>query len=98
MENADEQTLRGIVIFDTSAKTMTALSDFQNLETHSVEIPASEGGWLRVSRNAHGQIAVGYRLSSRRLTAALEGTVTVDGEFANRFCTELRNLLTVKKA
>ncbi len=81
------------IVFDTSDETQQALSDFQDLAVHFAEIPASESGWLRLSRDAHGQIAVSYRLASQRLAAALEGKVTVSGEFADRFCTELRAFL-----
>jgi hypothetical protein len=81
------------VVFDTSEKSSQLLADFQELKVHSIDLPISEGGWLRLCRGAHGQIAVRYRVGHWRLAAALEGEVLVDGEFANRFCAELRTLL-----
>jgi hypothetical protein len=81
------------VVFDTSEKSSRLLADFQELKLHSIELPISEGGWIRVGRDAHGQITVHYRVAHWRLAAALEGQILVDGEFANRFCTELRLLL-----
>jgi hypothetical protein len=81
------------VVFDTSEKTNRLLADFQELKVHSIELPISEGGWLRLGRDAHGQIAVRYRVGHWRLAAALEGEILVDGEFANCFCAEVRTLL-----
>src|SRR6266851_5162079 len=49
------------VMLDVSQKTMQQFAKFEALQTQSVEISLTEGGWLRLERDAKGYITVHYR-------------------------------------
>jgi hypothetical protein len=75
-------------MMDTSAETAGRFADFASFKSDKVEIPLTEGGWLRLERNARGYITLCYRIGSSNTFTALEGTVIVEGEYAGSFCRE----------
>jgi hypothetical protein len=81
------------VILENSLTTAQQFAVFEALKTQKVEIPLTEGGWLRLERDARGYITVCYRISCWNLGAVLKGKVTVEGEFAGSFCREFAVLL-----
>jgi len=81
------------VMLDTSAPAVQRFADFEALRTRRVEIPLTEGGWLRLERDARGYVTVHYRVGGSKARAALKGEVTVEGEFAGSFCREFGALL-----
>ena len=81
------------LMLDSSDVTMQRLADFVSLKIEQMEIPFTESGWLRFQRDSHGCIAVRYRISGWKASAAMEGEVVVEGEFADRFCREFGALL-----
>lgn len=81
------------LMLDSSDATIRRLADFESLKTEQIEIPFTESGWLRFQRDSHGHIAVRYRIGGWKASAAMEGEVLVEGEFAGRFCREFGALL-----
>jgi len=81
------------LMLDSSDAMMQRLADFESFKTEQIEIPFTESGWLRVQRDSHGHITVGYRIGGWKASAAMEGEVVVDGEFAGGFCREFGALL-----
>jgi hypothetical protein len=80
-------------MLDSSDETMQRLADFEALRSQQIEIPFTESGWLRFERNSHGHIIVRYRIGGWKASAAIEGEVAVEGEFADSFRREFRALL-----
>jgi hypothetical protein len=80
-------------MLDSSDATMQRLADFETFKTEQIEIGFTESGWLRFLRGSHGQITVHYRIGDLKASAAMEGKVVVEGEFAGRFCREFGALL-----
>lgn len=80
-------------MLDSSDATMQRLADFESLVTEQLEILFTESGWLRFQRDSHGYIKVRYRIGGWKASAAMEGEVVVEGEFADRFCREFGALL-----
>jgi hypothetical protein len=81
------------VMLDTSEETIQKFAEFESLATQRVEVRLTEGGWVRLERDAHGAITVSYRLASWKGHAVLKGEVVVEGEFAGACCRELAALL-----
>ena len=81
------------LLMDTDDGTRQRFSDFESLKSEQVEIPFTEGGWLRLQRDSHGHIAVRYRIGGWKASAAMEGEVIIDGEFAGGFCRQFGALL-----
>jgi len=82
----------------TDDSTVQNFSDFASLKSGQFETTLTENGWLRFKRNSHGAITVRYRIGSWKVSAAMEGEVVVEGEFANAFCREFSILLRSQKA
>jgi hypothetical protein len=82
------------VILDASEKTLRQFADFEALKTDHIKIPLSEGGWLNLERQTRGYITVHFRVLSTKLSAALDGAVVVEGDYASGFCRELGALLS----
>jgi hypothetical protein len=82
---------------DSSDATIQRFADFESLTSEQIEIPFTEGGWLRLQRDARGYITVRYRIAAWKASAAMEGELTVEGEFAGGFCRELGALLRGQK-
>jgi len=72
-------------------------SDFDSLKSNQFEVAFTEGGWLRFQRDLHGNVTIKYRIGGWSASAAMDGEVTVDGEFANKFCREFGALLQSQK-
>jgi hypothetical protein len=81
------------VMLDASEKTIQQLAEFESLQAQGVEVVLTEGGWVRLERDAHGAVSVSYRLASWKGHAVLKGELIVDGEFAGACCRELAALL-----
>jgi hypothetical protein len=81
------------LMLDTSEAVAKSFSDFQSHKSEYAEIPLSESGWLRFSRDNRGYIAVNYRIAGWKSSVAVEGEIYVEGEFTNRFCREIIELL-----
>jgi len=81
------------LMIDSDDGTRQRFSDFESFKCELVEICFSEGGWLRLHRDSHGRIAVRYRIGCSKASAAMEGEVIVEGEFANEFCRQFDTLL-----
>ena len=81
------------LMMDSDEATLRRFADFESLKSEQIEIPFTEGGWLRFQRDPHGYIAVRYRISGWKASAAMEGEVVVEGEFAGSFCREFGALL-----
>ena len=82
------------ILASSSPEDIEQFDHFASSGASGYELTITEGGWLRLSRDSRGYITVQYRLASRRATAAMEGDVIVEGEFAGDFCRQLRLLLT----
>lgn len=85
-----------VVMIDSAAATLARFAEFKSLKADRIEFELSEGGWLRFSRDIKGYITVRYRLVSGEASAAVEGKLMVEGEFANEFCREFEKLLKVQ--
>jgi hypothetical protein len=81
------------LMMDTDEATLRRFADFESLKSGRIEIPLSEGGWLRFQRDSHGCIIVRYRVGGWKPVAAMEGELLVEGEFAGKFCHEFGALL-----
>jgi hypothetical protein len=77
--------------------TIQRFAQFEDLKSEEVEITLSESGWIRLQRDSHGWITVRYRIGGWKASAAMEGEVIVEGEFAGGFCREFGRLLRGKK-
>jgi len=86
-------TVHDRVILHTSEQAVQQFADFEALRTQRVEVALTEGGWLRLERDARGYITGHYRVAGSRARAVLEGEVTVEGEFAGSFCRQFGALL-----
>jgi hypothetical protein len=78
---------------DTDEATLRRFADFESLKNEQMEIPFTEGGWLRLQRDSHGYITMRYRIGGWKASAAMEGEIVVEGEFAGSFCREFGTLL-----
>ena len=76
------------LIMNTDEGTLRRFADFESLKSEQIEIPITEGGWLRLQRDSPGYIKVRYRIGGWKASAAMEGEVVIDGEYASRFCRE----------
>ena len=85
------------LMMDTDEATLQRFSDFETLKSEQMEIPLTEGGWLRFQRDSHGYITLRYRIGGWKASAALEGEVVVEGEFAGGFCRDFGALLRGKR-
>jgi hypothetical protein len=85
------------LMMDSDEATLQHFSDFASLKRGHFEAAFTESGWLRFQRNSHGAIIVRYRISDWKASAAMEGEVLIDGEFANSFCREFDALLRSQK-
>lgn len=81
------------ILFETTSEIRERLARFRALELHSIELPATEGGWLRLQRSTRGQITCRVRIVRAKLGAASETEVLIDGEFGDRFCGELAEVI-----
>lgn len=81
------------LMMDSDDATVHRFAEFADLKREQFETPLTEGGWLRFRRDSHGAIIVRYRIGSYKSSAAMEGEVLVDGEFANSFCRDFGALL-----
>jgi hypothetical protein len=80
------------VMLDASAEIVQRFTDFEELKSEKVEIPLTEGGWLRFDRDKRGHIIVHYRISGWKVRAAMEGQILLEAEFSGAFCHEFRAL------
>lgn len=80
------------LMLESSEQVKQRFADFEAFENEHCEVPFSEGGWLRFDRDARGYITVRYRIESWKASAAMEGAVVVEGEFAGSFCREFGGL------
>jgi hypothetical protein len=81
------------LMLDSSDETLSRFADFESLKSEQMEIPLTEGGWLRLHRDTRGSIRVRYRIGGWKATTAMEGALVVEGEFAGGFCREFGALL-----
>ncbi len=81
------------LMLDSSVQVLQRFADFEALKSPRVEIPLTEGGWLRLERDARGLITVRYRIGGWKPSAAMEGEISVEGEFAGSFCQDFGALL-----
>jgi len=81
------------VIANSSPEIRKAMADFAALRAQRFEVELSEGGWLRLKRDARGYILLRYRVSRLQAGAALEGEIVLESDFAGGFCSELAALL-----
>jgi hypothetical protein len=80
-------------MLDSSDDTLKRFADFESLNGEQVEIPLTEGSWLRLQRDSKGYITLSYRISGWKASAAMEGEIVVEGEFAGKCCREIGALL-----
>jgi hypothetical protein len=85
------------LLLDTSDDVKQQFADFEDLKIKDVKIPLSESGWMRFERDARGYIMVHYRIAGWKASAAMEGKIVVEGEFAGTFCREFGALLRPQK-
>ena len=85
--------VHGNIVVDTSEATTQQAEAFLEVTEHRLDLPLSEGGWLRMKRNSKGCIIVHYRLVRWEMWAAMEGEILVERESASDFCNELKALL-----
>ncbi|MBA4149611.1 MAG: hypothetical protein H0X66_15985 [Verrucomicrobia bacterium] len=81
------------LMLDSSDTTIQRFTEFESLRSEQIEIPFTEAGWLRLQRDARGCITVRYRIGGWTASAAMEGELVVEGEFAGSFCSEFGALL-----
>jgi hypothetical protein len=81
------------LMIDSSDEILKRLADFESLKNERIELQLTGGGWLRLQRDARGYITVRYRISGWKTSAAMEGEILVEGEFAGSFCREFGALL-----
>ena len=63
------------VMMDASDPVRERFAEFADLKTTRIEIPLSEGGWIRLERDNRGYITVLYRIGGWKASAAMEGQV-----------------------
>ena len=76
------------VMMDVSGPVRERFAKFADLGSTQTEVPLSEGGWIRLERDNRGYITIRYRIGGWKASAAMEGEVFIEGEFANSFCRE----------
>jgi hypothetical protein len=76
------------VMMDASDPVRERFAEFADLRTTQAEIPLTTGGWIRLERDNRGYITVRYRIGAWKTSAAMEGEVYIDSEFANSFYRE----------
>lgn len=81
------------LMFESSDDTLRQLADFESLKSGQLDIPLTEGSWLRLQRDARGYITVRYRIGAWKASAAMEAEVVVEGEFSGACCREIGALL-----
>lgn len=81
------------LMLDASDEAIEQFADFELLKSKGIEIPLTEGGWLRFERDSRGYIMVHYRIGGLMASAAMEGRILVEGEFARAFCCEIGQIL-----
>jgi len=81
------------VMLDSTEAITRQFADFEELKSEHVEVPFTEGGWLRLVRDARGYITVRYRIGGWKASAAMEGELLGEGEFAGGFCRDFGVLL-----
>ncbi len=81
------------VMMDASEPVRKRFAEFADLRTTRIEIPLTEGGWIRLERDNRGYITVRYRIGGWKASAAMEGEVLIEGEFANSFYREFGALI-----
>jgi hypothetical protein len=84
------------VMMDASDPVRECFVKFANLGSIQTKIPLSEGGWIHLERDNRGYIIVRYRVGGWKASAAMEGEVFVEGEFANSFCREFGALFSAQ--
>jgi hypothetical protein len=82
------------VVVNTSPETLGQITDFGGRRTHKLELELSEGGWLRLKRDARDFVLLRYRVGRLQAGAALEGEIVLEAEAAGPFCRELNTLLS----
>src|SRR5262249_14657711 len=65
------------VVVNTSLETVGEVTDFAIQKTQQLEIELSEGGWLRLKRDARSFVLVRYRVGRLHAGAALEGEIVL---------------------
>ena len=85
------------LMLDSSDATIQRFAEFESHMSEQIEIPLTESGWLRLQRDAKGYIVVRYRIAGWKASAAMEGELTVEGEFAGGFCRQFGALLRGQK-
>jgi hypothetical protein len=81
------------VVLDNSDEVKKSLEHFRTFAASSAEVQIFVVGWLRLKRSSRGLLTVAYRFGREQLGVTLEGEISVDGEFADRFCRDLACLL-----
>lgn len=82
-----------LTIIPSPQEAYSQFKEFSDLKTDQIKIILSEGGWLQLERDKRGYITVSYRLADYESLVAMEGSVLVEGEYANAFCREFGALL-----
>jgi len=80
------------VVSNSSDDLRREFTEFESLRRQAFEMLLSAGGWLRLERMSRGNIQVRYRIASWRGDAAVEGKLTVEGEYGNDFCANFRKV------
>ena len=82
------------ILVDTAAEAAPRMSDFAAQRRQRFEVELSEGGWLRLTRDASGRLLIRYHFGRMQAGAALEGEIVLEAEAAEHFCKELIALLS----
>lgn len=81
------------VLFDNTPELRAQFEKFRIFEIPSIELPFTEGGWLRLQRSTRGQITCRVRIARYRMAAASEVEIPIGGEFCDAFCRDLAQLI-----
>ena len=92
---AEFSGMNDCVHFDITDDLSRGLDEFEALRQKDLDVMMTEGCNLRLSRDAHGNILVHYRIAHWKLgrEVGLDGVAQVDGESGQRFCRDFRKLV-----
>lgn len=93
---AQFRSVHDSVLFDTTPERRAELEKFRTFELTSIELPFTEGGWLRLQRATLGHITCRIRIARHThciMVAASESEILIGGEFGDAFCRDLTRLI-----
>lgn len=83
----------GHICVESSRELRKELIAFEAIKTQRLHIMLSEGGWLRVKRDARGYILIAYQLAQLSAGATVRGEVVLEPESGSELCRQLALLL-----